>query len=93
MLDGRFLNARYVNLSCRLIDLAVHSDINEILSFNRKFLDDQTSEQNFVRKFICPKSGDARMIFRPKVLYSLKIEKYKETLHKMLINQYFASST
>ena len=33
---------------------------------------------NFVRKFICPKSGVVQKLFRPKVLNSLTIESTKE---------------
>ena len=37
MFGGQFLNARYVDISLRLINLAVHSESNDILSFRSYF--------------------------------------------------------
>ena len=37
MFGGRFLNARYVNVSWRLLNLAVNSEIDDILSFRSYF--------------------------------------------------------
>ena len=37
MFGGRFLNARYVNLSRRLINLANYSESNDILSLHSYF--------------------------------------------------------